>query len=329
MDFIITWVNGNDPVWQQQYLKYKKGEDESQSTSFARFRDWENLQYWFRGVEKFAPWVEKIHFVTWGHLPEWLNTDHPKLNIVKHSDYIPEKYLPTFNSHVIGNNMHRIKELSEEFVYFNDDVFLIKPIKEDFFFKNGLPCDMPILKSITGWYFNTILLRSVATLNGSFSLRKTIKEKPLNWFHPKYGKLAIKNFLYTIVSGSKFPGFHHFHLALPIRKSTLKKVWEEVPEIMKESSEPKFRNYFTVNLSLQRYWELATNNFHPVDKRKWGKVFELVWMKPEDAARFIKNQGKPIVCVNDHANMENYEEAKRIINNAFEKILPEKSTFEL
>ncbi|MGB6092275.1 MAG: Stealth CR1 domain-containing protein [Moheibacter sp.] len=327
MDFIITWVDGNDPEWQKEYFKYK--EAENLSTHVARFRDWDNLRYWFRGVEKFAPWVDKVHFVTWGHIPDWLNTENPKLNIVRHQDYIPQEYLPTFNSHVIGNNMHRIKELSEEFVYFNDDVFLINHIPEDHFFKNGLPCDMPALEFITGWYFKTILLRAVHVINLHFSLKNSVKQSPIKWFHPKYGRIAIKNFLFFLAARNRFPGFEHFHLALPIRKSTLKHIWEIEPKIMEESSKHRFRNYYTVNLSLQRYWELATNNFHPVNKRKWGRNFEFRVDKVFDAVEFIINQKMPMVCLNDHPSMKNFEETKSQINNALERILPEKSSFEL
>ena len=59
--------------------------------------------------------IQKIHFVTWGHIPEWLNTEHPKLNIVRHEDFIPEKFRPTFNSHTIEWNFHRIPGLAEKF----------------------------------------------------------------------------------------------------------------------------------------------------------------------------------------------------------------------
>ena len=85
-----------------------------------RYRDWEILKYLFRSIENFAPWVNNVYFVTCGHLPAWLNTECPKLQIVSHKDFIPEKYLPTFNSHSIEWNFHRIKNLSEHFVYFND-----------------------------------------------------------------------------------------------------------------------------------------------------------------------------------------------------------------
>ena len=96
IDFIMTWVDGNDPAWRSERKQFA---DASGLSSDARFRDWNLLRYWFRAVEKYAPWVRKIHFVTWGHLPAWLDTGNPKLHIVKHADFIPSEYLPTFNSH--------------------------------------------------------------------------------------------------------------------------------------------------------------------------------------------------------------------------------------
>ena len=123
IDFVIPWVNGNDPAWQKEKAAYVPSEM-ADSASEVRYRDWDNLQYWFRGVEKYAPWVNRVYFITWGHLPEWLNTSAPKLKIVKHGEY-----------------MHRIDGLSEHFVYFNDDMFLTKPVKPTDFFKNGNPCE--------------------------------------------------------------------------------------------------------------------------------------------------------------------------------------------
>ena len=131
IDFVMIWVDGNDPEWQKEKAKY----DErvvTTANSEVRYRDWDNLQYWFRAVEKFAPWVNKIHFVTWGHLPPWLDTSNPKLHVVNHKDFIPEEYLPTFSSHTIELNLHRIEGLAERFVYFNDDTFLMAPTPEGY-----------------------------------------------------------------------------------------------------------------------------------------------------------------------------------------------------
>ena len=84
IDFVITWVDGSDPVWRKEKNKYM-GIDETEAGE-TRYRDMGLLKYWFRAVEAYAPWVDQIHFVTWGHLPEWLNTECPKLHIVNHRD---------------------------------------------------------------------------------------------------------------------------------------------------------------------------------------------------------------------------------------------------
>ena len=138
IDVVIAWVDGSDPNWREvknAHDPYFKGDSRD-----IRFRDWDNLQYVFRGIEKFMPWVRKVHFVTWGHLPKWLNTGCKKLNIVNHTDYIPKIYLPTFSSHPIEMNFHRIKGLAEQFIYANDDMFFLKEMEPDMFFKEGLPC---------------------------------------------------------------------------------------------------------------------------------------------------------------------------------------------
>ena len=139
IDFVVTWQDSSDPEWQKQFAKYK--EEETGRTENARFRNLDTLRYWFRAVEQYAPWVNKVYLVTNGTFPKWINANHPKLVLVKHSDYIPEEFLPTFNSITIELFMHRIKGLSEHFVYFNDDFFLNAPTKPELFFRNGLPCD--------------------------------------------------------------------------------------------------------------------------------------------------------------------------------------------
>lgn len=48
VDFVILWVNGNDPAWQQEFLQTKQRANED--CSEIRYRDWNNLQYSFRGV---------------------------------------------------------------------------------------------------------------------------------------------------------------------------------------------------------------------------------------------------------------------------------------
>jgi len=126
IDFVVTWVDCNDAKWQEQYAKYKGTKLKLDAEEGARYRENNMFKYWFRAVEKYAPWVRKIHLITADQKPAWLNINHDKLNLVSHKDYIPEQYLPTFNSNVIELNIHRINDLSENFVLFNDDIFLKK-----------------------------------------------------------------------------------------------------------------------------------------------------------------------------------------------------------
>lgn len=123
-----------------------------ESNSVNRYRDWGLLPYWFRAAEKFTPWVNKIYFVTWGHIPSFLNTDNEKLRIINHKDYIPEEYLPTFSSHVIEANLHRIPSLSEHFVYFNDDTFILRPMPETSFSVTVClaPAELSVRSSLSG-----------------------------------------------------------------------------------------------------------------------------------------------------------------------------------
>lgn len=145
IDIIVPWVDGTDLKWQKEKSEYmEKRLVDSKANSAIRYQDWNNLQYWFRAVEKFMPWVHRIFFVTWGHVPEFLDTSNPKLRIVKHQEYIPDKYLPTFNSNTIEMNYHRIKDLSENFVLFNDDVIPLKPVGETYYFKNNRVCEQAV-----------------------------------------------------------------------------------------------------------------------------------------------------------------------------------------
>ena len=105
IDFVITWVDSSDPKWQKDFQKYRLSKPgNKESSGEIRYRDLGTFKYVFRGFEKFTPWIRKIHLVTYGHIPEWLNIEHPKINIVKHEDIFPDlSVLPTFNSTAIGS----------------------------------------------------------------------------------------------------------------------------------------------------------------------------------------------------------------------------------
>ena len=67
IDFIVTWVDSNDPEWIKSYNYYRP---EKPITDSARFRNWDIFRYWFRAVERYAPWVNKVFLVTNGRFPD-------------------------------------------------------------------------------------------------------------------------------------------------------------------------------------------------------------------------------------------------------------------
>ena len=181
IDFVVPWVDDTDPVWRAKKAQYT-GTQETEGNTDVRYRDWDTLKYWFRGIEKFAPWVRYVYFVTDDQKPEWLNVDHPKIKWVKHTDFIPQEYLPTFACHTIEWNLHRLPDISENFVFFNDDVFMIGPTKPEDFFKNNLPCDHPKLGLLyPNGFFSHVLFNNIELLNRHFSLKKSIRANPGKW----------------------------------------------------------------------------------------------------------------------------------------------------
>jgi hypothetical protein len=143
IDVVYTWVNGDDPAWQRRRdaaLGILTEVLNRQSANASRFATRDELRYSFRSLAMFAPWVRRIFLVTDDQVPEWLDVDHPQVTIVSHRELFAGRgVLPTFNSHAIESQLHRIEGLSEHFIYLNDDVFLGRPLTPDaFFHPNGI-----------------------------------------------------------------------------------------------------------------------------------------------------------------------------------------------
>lgn len=165
IDVVYTWVNGSDPHWLAEMQLYRTlaagnpitptNSSSSNSTTTAasptpgspgsstmgsdpasanRYRDNEELRFSMRSLFKYAPWIRRIHLVTNGQVPWWLDTDHPRVQVVTHADiFRNQSHLPVFSSPAIEVHLHRIPGLSRRFVYFNDDVLLGNDVwPEDF-----------------------------------------------------------------------------------------------------------------------------------------------------------------------------------------------------
>lgn len=328
IDFVVTWVDGGDPAWQADKAKYTP--NQGSDTRAERYRDWDQLKYWFRGVEKFAPWVRKIHFVTWGHVPSWLDTSNPKLHIVNHRDYIPEEYLPTFNADTIELFMHRIEGLAEHFVYFNDDCFCIAPLTPDHFFHDGLPRDLlafqPVVANPISPAMSYLYLNNTMLLARHFDKRANVRKQPGAYFKIGYPPLY---FFYNILECA-FPlytGMYTVHGPAPFRKQTFREVWDAEGDYLSRALMGKFRDKEHVTQYALREWQKLSGNFVPTNVHRYFRYFNVTASNKKIVQTIVK-QKKRVVCVNDASFPFDFEKAKAEINGALEQILPEASQFE-
>lgn len=328
IDFVIAWVDGNDPEWRKERDCYRHPDAHTDSRDI-RYRDWDNLVFFFRSVERFAPWVNMIHFVTYGHLPKWLNTEHPKINIVKHADFIPAEYLPVFNANPIEMNLHRISGLTEQFVYFNDDMLLLKPCKQQDFFVDGLPCDIGVMNAHISdrEMGNHIEVADMDIINAHFHKKDVLKKSIKKWFNLKYKRELIRNF--CLLPWNEFPGLLHQHIPTSFLKSTFETVWNLEEDALKETCRHRFRNSLDLNQWLFEDWQRCSGQFVPRDANA-GRSFAFTedQAKNEQLFKMIKEQKYKLICLNDMVLDDSFEAVKAKLVETLETVFPEKSSFE-
>lgn len=327
IDFVITWVNGNDIDWvkkRNKYLHEKKNCDVTNS----RYRDWGLLKYWFRSVDKYANWVNNIFLITDNQIPEWLDINNNKIKIINHCDILFEKYLPTFNSNAIEMGIENIKELSEFFVYFNDDMFINDYVFKSDFFVNQLPCDAALLSPIipkekNGFY--KALANTVYILNKNFEIHNSVKNNISKWFSAKYGIDIFRNLFLS--RANNFCGFYNSHIPNSYLKSIFSKAIHLDEEMYNINISSKFRDNNTNFIHwIAQYYQFATGKFYPRSK-KIGKYFSIENSLDKLQEELLNHKHK-LICINDNCDDKCYIELKKHLINIFDTIYPKKSTFE-
>lgn len=329
IDFVIYWVDGNDKRWQKKRQEYCNSSE--QDNGINRYRDWDNLQYLFRGIEKFAPWVNKIYFISDEQVPFWLNEEHPKVCIIDHKDYIPEQYLPVFSSHPIELNLHRIPGLSEKFVVFNDDCFLTNYVKPEDFFDKGLPKDIfmeyPIMCGGNAAVFSNVLANDFNLIGKYFSRKEYKRKLRSKILTPKYGMYFFYNLILYCIPYPRFFGLLTPHFSRPYLKSSFLDLWDKEGEILNKVCMNKFRDARDVNIYIFRLWNLLKGEFVPGNIFKMGHAF-FIHEDNKKIYKAIKEQKYKVICLNDDCTNEVFNNVKDKIKSSFAEILPEKSVYE-
>jgi hypothetical protein len=150
IDAVISWVDGLDPAHLQKRQIFMGSAPHlfhENATNPHRWACNGEIYLCLTSLEHNAPWLRKIWIIVDEQSPDLSRLSaalRAKVHLVDHSDIFANHgaALPTFNSLAIETFMWTIKDISDRFIYFNDDVFLTAPCqKSDFFSPSG-----PILR---------------------------------------------------------------------------------------------------------------------------------------------------------------------------------------
>ena len=139
IDLVITWAGmNNDPA----RIKQRQDFDPNREISTNRYADHGELLIGIQHVIN-SPWLRTIHVVM-PHVCARPTDDRmisaagedwqDKVVFVSDKTILPETAYPSFSSHPVEANLHRIPNLSERFVYACDDEWIIGDCGEDTFF---------------------------------------------------------------------------------------------------------------------------------------------------------------------------------------------------
>ncbi len=330
IDIVVPWVDGNDPEWQERKRKamLKSGVN-MESSGNVRYESWD-FKYWFRAVEKNMPWVNKIFVVVSGRKPDFLDLSNKRLCVVSDTEYIPDEYLPTFNSNTIEMNLHRIPELSENFIAMCDDIFPLQPIEEEYYFRDNILCDEAVETPLFPKRIPHYIVASykdynnVAVINKHFDKRKVQETDWDKWYCEDYGELLDRT--RSMAYWNTFTGFRNPHLGFAQKKSTLAKLWEIEKDTLDTASRNCFRGYSDVSHWLCRYWQLCTGEFLP--RRTRGKFLWVDINNYQNAVDIIENRRERMLCLAELCTPAEFGIINAAVSRAFEKVFPEKSSYE-
>lgn len=323
IDFVVTWVDGSDEKWLQKKNQFKLDGDGGN----IRYRDFGIFKYWFRAVEKFAPWVNKVYLVTDNQIPSWLNISCSKLQVIDHKDIIPKDALPTFNSNAIELNVRNIKGLEEHFVLFNDDMFLNAVVKpSDFFSRNGLPKDCAVQNAIMPVEdFDHITANNIAIVNQNVNKKTVLKSKFTQFFNLKYSYYNILSIL--LLPWPRFTRFLDPHIPISLLKSEFNRVAKNNFEEFDNTTHSRFRSRTDISFWLVRYFQLVNGCFSPRSP-KFGEKYNV-----DQFVKIVKDIRKSkhkVICINDvQLDSITFIKVRKKLRETYQEVLTEKSDFEM
>lgn len=288
IDLVIPMVFPEDTQWQEEYSRHKG--NGPGAVKHVRYRSWGTEELLVRCCMKYMPWLRCIHLLlaSPSQVREWMvtmeseHTGQTEIRMVFHRDFMPDAYLPCFSSPCFEMFLHKIPDLSEFFIYANDDMFPLSPLLPDDFFRDGKPCQRIVEKPFPA--------------KPNIFQRKCMFQ--LNMIAAPFGK--------------RFKGtwLKNGHSMAPILKSSCEKVWERHgKEIISNLSPLKRtdRSYNHYIYSLYQYFA-GIDVTHAPRQQYAGKG-----TPTSRIAEIIRDPQAGIVCLNDNEGLDDWKKRAAVV----------------
>tara|TARA_X000000950_G_scaffold246909_1_gene304800 strand:- start:1937 stop:2878 length:942 start_codon:yes stop_codon:yes gene_type:complete len=261
IDAVITWVDGSEPNYQRKLKEYLT----DNNTLKRQYFQANEINLCVASILKYAPFIRKIFIVTDKQRPNLDSIKHlvtlDKVEIIDHEEIFRDNKdcLPTFNIRSIDALLFKIKNLSDKFIYFNDDMFLVKETSQEDWFINNKAV-------LTGVWAKTYNKQVIKTL--SHRIKKFINVRPS--FNAAQSRAAN-------IVGFHDKYFKSYHCGRPQIKSVIKNFYDINPERLTNQIKHKFRDgrqYMPYSLcwhlliKKNLYVESSTNKLVEINKSK-------------------------------------------------------------
>ena len=285
IDYVVPMVFPDDERWQNGFARVNRHFHKDH----VRFRSWGTERLLIKLVKKNLPFLRDIIILLARESQKQPWMDEENVRVVYHEDFIPSRFLPTFNSRAIEMFLHRIPIVSDRFLYGNDDMFPVSPLMETDFFRGETPCIHMVEKP----YPTNPNLFHKACLNGQNFVA--------SFFGKHYDSVLLKN----------------GHSIAPIPKKTCEKLWEIGGRNIENSITP-FREIKNYNQYIYAWWHFFSGDY--VDKELPHKYLS-VKNTVAEIVNAINTKEAGVVCINDNECAVDCEVYARPIRQALKGII--------
>ncbi|KAK5580131.1 hypothetical protein RB653_000144 [Dictyostelium firmibasis] len=306
VDLVYTWVNGSDPDHLRARIKASNITNEFMFSTSSSYRDIGTLKYSIRSVRQYAPWIKNIFIITADQIPTWFDTENPdNVKFIFHKNlYRNISDLPTFNSNSIESNFWNLPvEVSNCFLYLNDDIFFSRPVNQN-------------------EYFDENFKQSVLLSESAMERKSEIK-------YENYEKsILFTNRALASIWGQDRKRKMPAHGIQVFNRKTWYKIQEDFGNGLEITSANQFRNFTDFQIS-HLYIQFAIRYFKPIVNLTPDVLYILLNNENFDEKLQLVKTSNDIntICLNDGLEFID-DELQKKVDDTFNYLFPIPSPFE-